>query len=109
MAEEKKDIAKLRFVYQKARHHRTLHADGVWASGTTQLEVQFALFNNLKPMPDDVVHLIHRDGTLGQEIDPQVPEWIIREVDVTVVMNREIMRATIDLFSRMLREIDEHI
>ena len=109
MTNEEKKIDRIRFVYQKARHHRTLHADGVWASVTPQLEIQFAFFNNLKPMPNDAIHSISDDGTVGAEITPQPLEFIIRETDVTVVMNREVAKSMVDLLNRMVHEADEHL
>jgi hypothetical protein len=107
--EQKKTIDRIRFVYQKARHHRTLHADGVWASVTPQLEIQFAFFNNLKPMPNEAIHSVGDDGAIGAEITPQAPEFIIRETDVTVVMNREVAKSMVDLLNRMVHEADEHL
>jgi hypothetical protein len=107
--EKEREIDQIRFIYQKARHHRTLHADGVWASVTPQLEIQFAFFNNLKPMPNEVVYPITLDGRIGEEIVPQNSEYIIRETDVTVVMNKEVAKSMIELLGRMVREADEHL
>ncbi len=96
----------IRFVYQKARHHRTLHADGTWAGVTPQLEVQFAFFNNLKRMPDVATHQIKDDATLGPEV-VQESHDVIREIDVTVVMNKDAIKATIELLNRMVEQIEE--
>jgi hypothetical protein len=109
--EEKKRIEQIRFIYRKARHHRTFHSDGIWASVTPQLEVQFALFNNLKPMPEEVTHRVTPEGVLGEEIieTRKIEQSVIREVDATIVMSKETMTAAIELLQRMLRQIDEHV
>ena len=109
MADEIFKIEKIRFVYQKARHHRTFHADGMWASVTPQLEVQFALFSNLKPMPQEVVHKVEAGGVLGEETERESEQIVIREVDATIVMSKETIKGSIDLLNRMLKEIDKHI
>lgn len=109
--EEKKKIEQIRFIYKKARHHRTFHSDGMWASVTPQLEVQFALFNNLKPMPEEVTHRISPDGVMGDEIIEarKMEQSVVREVDATIVMSKENMMLAIELLQRMLKQIDEHI
>lgn len=104
-----KKIDEVRFVYRKARHHRTFHADGIWAAVTPQLEVQFAFFNNLQPMPLEVVHKVLSDATLGEEIKREREQEIVREVDATVVMNKDTMIAAIELLQRMLAQIDKRI
>jgi hypothetical protein len=109
MADERPKIENIRFIYHKARHHRTFHADGMWASVTPQLEVQFALFNNLKPMPVDEVRTLRPDGTLGEGKETPGEQHVVREVDATVVMNRETIRSSIELLQRMLTQIDQAI
>jgi hypothetical protein len=100
----------IRFIYQKARHHRTFHADGAWAGITPQLEVQFAFFNDLRPMPDEVTHAVTEEGALGVEIGRQHdPQNIIRETNVTVVMNTAALRNTIELLTNMANQIEEAV
>ncbi|MBA3247360.1 MAG: hypothetical protein H0T63_04675 [Pyrinomonadaceae bacterium] len=100
-------IKQVRFIYQKARHHRTFHSDGMWASVTPQLEIQFAFFNNLKPMPADVIHEIDEQGGLGTEIERQMEHSIIREVDATVLMSKETLKGAIELLQRMIQEVEK--
>lgn len=108
MTEEKEKIKKVRFIYQKARHHRTFHSDGMWAGITPQLEVQFAFFNNLKPMPEEVTHNVDEHGVLGGEIERRMEQIIIREVDATVLMNKETLKLAIELLQRTLQEIEKY-
>ena len=107
MAEEEKKVDRIRFAYQKGRHHRTFHADGAWASVTPHLEVQFSFFSDLRPMPEAVVHLVTTEGNLGEEIARQVGESVIRDTDVTVVMNKDGVRALIEVLERMVTQIDD--
>ena len=110
MADESNDtFEQIRFSYEKARHHRTFHADGVWASVTPQLELQLAFFNNLKPMPSEVTHKLTADGSLGEAKEVHGEQYVLREVNATVVINREVARSSIELLQRLLAEIDGHI
>ncbi len=105
-----KPLEKVRFIYQKARHHRTFHADGAWASITPQLEIQVAFFNDLKPMPVETTHQVEASGVLGEEVERiQSPEDVIREVDITLVMSKDMMKRTIELLSRMVKEIEDNL
>jgi hypothetical protein len=103
-------IDHIQIQYQKARHHRTFHADGAWAAITPQLEVQVSLFSDLQPLPDDVVYRIGPGGKLGGEIPPpKTTPFYVRETDVTVVMNKEVVNNLIELLQRMVRQIDQHL
>jgi hypothetical protein len=108
MANEKKIPEKIRFVYEKARHHRTFHADGAWASTTPQGEIQFAFFNDLRPLPAFTVSAISKEGTVGAELERSVnPEDVLREANVTVVMSRDSLKGLIELLSNIIRKMEE--
>ena len=107
--EDKNPIDRIRFIYKKTRHHRTFHADGLWAGITPQLEVQIAFFNNLRPMPQDVTHAVVKGELVGEGMETPGEQHVIREVDATVVLNREAVRGAIGLLERMLKQIDQSI
>lgn len=115
MADEgNKEIPKVRFVYQKARHHRTFHADGAWAAVTPQLEVQFSLFSDLRLMPDKVTHLVTDEGGVGEEIskepsDIEMPGNVLREVETTIVVSKDTAKNLIAALGQMVKQIEDHI
>lgn len=103
-------IDRIQIVYEKARHHRTFHADGAWAAVTPQLEVQIALFSDLQPLPDEATYHVNPSGKLGDEIkDRKTVRFFVRETDVTVVMNRDVVNNLIELLQRTVSQIDRHI
>src|SRR6266404_4959205 len=103
MADEKKMPDKIRFVFEKSRHHRSFHADGAWASTTPQGEIQISFFNDLRPVPDFTVHSVDSQGSLGEEVERETqPSDITRELNVTVVMNKETIKRVIDLLGKIL-------
>lgn len=74
MAEEKqypKVPDEITVYYQKAKDHRTVRADGAWAGLTPALEIQFAVYNDLQPMPKSVRHKVTERG-LGPEVSREV-------------------------------------
>lgn len=95
----------LRFVYEKARHHRTLHADGAWSGLTPHAEVQISFYNDLRRMPISVTHPVKDDDTIGPG-EPQEVSDLVREVDVTVVMNVLVAKATIALLNQMVEQAE---
>jgi hypothetical protein len=105
MAEDSQRPKEIRFVYEKARHHRTLHADGAWAAVTPHAEIQASFFTNLRRMPVSVTHGVGEDDTLGPAMQEEASD-LIREVDVTVVMNIVTAKSVIDLLSRMISQAE---
>jgi uncharacterized lipoprotein YmbA len=103
-------LDRIQIVYRTARHHRTFHADGAWAAITPQLEVQVALFSDLRPLPDVVSHHVTPLGELGAEIEnPKAEPFLVRETDVTFVMNKQVVNSLIELLQRTVSQIDQHI
>ena len=106
MAEDSKDPKDIRFVYEKARHHRTMHSDGAWSAVTPHAEVQISFYNDLRRMPSSVRHAIREDDTLGPG-EPEQGSDLVREVDVTVVMNVAVAKATVELLNQMIAQADK--
>jgi hypothetical protein len=99
---------KIRFVYEKSRHHRSFHADGAWASTTPQGEVQISFFNDLRPMPNYTVHAVDDTGNLGAEVSREIQEFdVTRELNVTIVMNADTIKQVIALLGGVLARLDD--
>lgn len=106
MAEEKqypKVPDEITVYYQKAKDHRTVRADGAWAGLTPALEIQFALYNDLQPMPKSVRHKVTERG-LGPEVSREVDTAIVREAGVTVVMNVFIAMQFVNLLEQVIAQ-----
>jgi hypothetical protein len=101
MGDDPNKPKEVRFVYEKARHHRTLHADGAWSALTPQLEIQTAFFANLRPLPISETRTIQEDDTLPPGTH-QEKEGMVREVDVTVVVNLKVAKSIIGLLQQMV-------
>lgn len=108
MSEESNTPKEIRFTYEKARHHRTLHADGTWAGITPQLEIQFAFFKNLRRLPISETRAVQDDYTLAPGKQEEVGD-VVREVDATVVMSVTNTKAMILLLQTMVNKAEEVI
>ena len=114
MTDKPKKIGQVRFIYRKTRHHRTFHATGAWATVTLQLEVQIALYNDLRLMPDEVTNRLMPEGGIGELVSTEPPETdssalVLREVDVTFVISKEVAKSLMDVLRQMVEKVDEHI
>lgn len=78
-----------------------MHADGAWSAVTPHAEVQISFYNDLRRMPSSVTHAVREDATLGPGEADQGFD-LVREVDVTVVMNIEVAKATVELLNQMI-------
>lgn len=108
MSDSKKVPERVRFVYEKARHHRTFHADGAWATGTPQGEVQFTFFNDLRPIPEWTISAVTKEGGVGEELSRKhSAQDITREANVTVVMNAATIKSLITLLSTIVSQLEE--
>src|SRR5260370_7778214 len=95
MTDKPKKIGQVRFIYRKTRHHRTFHATGAWATVTLQLEVQIALYNDLRLMPDEVTNRLMPEGGIGELVSTEPPKpdsttLVLREVASTLAISNEI-------------------
>jgi hypothetical protein len=104
MAEEAKKPKELKFVYEKARHHRVLHADGAWSGITPHAEIQVSFYTNLRPLPLSVTHAV-QDDNLGPGVQQEKSE-LVREVDVTVIMNIVAAKAVVELLNQMIAQAE---
>ena len=59
---------RVRFDYIKSAAFRVIHADGVVGGVTPRLDVHMDFWSERFPIPQQVVHAVNSDGTLGDEI-----------------------------------------
>jgi hypothetical protein len=61
-------------------------------------------------LPDIVSHHVTPLGELGAEIEnPKAEPFLVRETDVTFVMNKQVVNSLIELLQRTVSQIDQHI
>ncbi len=105
MSDETAKPKEIRFVYEKARHHRTMHADGAWSGLTPHAEVQVSFYNDLRRMPISVTHAVQENDTIGPGTQKEASD-LVREIDVTVVMNVAVAKGLIALLNQMVEQAE---
>jgi hypothetical protein len=96
--------------YKKSASHRVMKADGAWAGITPQLDIQFALYNDLQPMPSRIRHRITPEGQLSPvEVSRDVEIGIERQVIATVVMNPIVAMQFVNVLQQMIDQVHKNI
>ncbi len=85
----------VRFHYIKSNHFRVVRGDGIFGGLTPKGDISVAFYSERMAIPQQTVQLINPDGTLGDEDLSKrvVKEGIVRELEVDIVMNIEMVRA----------------
>jgi hypothetical protein len=109
MADEKKTDSdapnQMQIYYQRARHYRTIHADGAQLGLTPRAAIQFTLYSDQKPMPEFVLHEITPEGNLGKVLEEVVKSGVIREVEVNVVMDVNVATSFVNVLQGLLAQV----
>lgn len=99
----------VKFDYLKSSSFRVLHADGIFGGITPQGLLQVAFFSERFPIPTQMAYEVTPEGKLGKEI----PELrvsrgaLVRELDVSVLMNGEIAKALHTWLGDHLKKLEE--
>lgn len=85
------DRKKLEVHYLKMPCYRTYHVDGAFGGIAPNGNLYMELFVERLPTPQVIKHKITPEG-LGEEVERQGKQGIIREVEAGVVMNMEVAK-----------------
>src|SRR5215218_251428 len=87
---------KLQFHFIKSNAFRVVHVDGVWGGITPQLNIQMALFNERRPIPQSIVQEIQPDLSITEITSERVERLgLVREVEIEAVLSVETARSLI--------------
>ena len=78
---------KIAFHYLKTNTYRTYHVDGIFGGPTPNGNIYMELFTERMPTPKEVSHKVNKDGTLGEEIQREGKEGLIREIEAGIVFD----------------------
>jgi hypothetical protein len=102
---------KLRYHFLKSNSFRSIHADGVFGGITPRLSISATFFNERNPLPDQLVHSINDDGTIGDEIRDEriVRDGIVRELEANIIMDIEFAKALVQWLQSKIDVIEKRI
>jgi hypothetical protein len=88
-AEKGEPPKKIRYHFLKSNAYRAIHADGVFGGVTPRLTIAATFFNERHPLPDQTVHEIKEDGTIGEEIRGEriSRDGLVRELEANIIMD----------------------
>lgn len=99
---------RVRFHYVKGNQFRTVYIDGVYGGLTPSGLIQAAVYSERSPIPQETVHEIEA-GRLGKEIREEriSMDGPVRELEVSLVMNREQAQNLVDWLTEKISVIDK--
>ncbi len=95
----------IKIFYQYGSLHRTIVVSGAWAGITPAGFVQLGFSNDLRPMPEMVVHDIVNDE-VGPEVEKLERQGVVREVEATVLIALPVAKSLIPLIQQMIDQLE---
>ena len=99
----------VRFHYLKSNAFRVIHVDGAHGGITPKGQIQMALFNERHPIPQQTVHKLAADGSLGELVPAETvtKEGVVREVEAEAVMTLETAKSLVTWLNKKIEQLDE--
>jgi hypothetical protein len=100
--------SRVKFDFIKSNFFRVVHADGAFGGIAPHGQIAMTLFSERMAIPQEVVHEVQSDQTLGPEIrsERKTRDAIVREVEVCAYMNIDVARAVRDWLSRHIQTLE---
>ena len=99
----KEDVThSVQFHYTKSNAFRVIHGDGVWGGATPRGGISMSFFSERGPIPKSLTYALSADGNLGEIEDSSSKSGIVREVEVTVMVDLDMARSLVSW-------LDDHI
>lgn len=93
--------------YEISADHRVVHADGVVTSITPQLEFQARFYETLMPAPRPTFHMVSPEGELKQPTEEALDPEIVRQMNVSLVLNPVTVIKVIGSWRKLLEHLKE--
>ena len=97
---------KIKFHYIKADSFRVIPASGVWGGVNTRGSIDMTFFTERAPIPKVVSHEITSEGQLGMEVDRKTKEGLVRDVQVSVLIDLPFAKSFRDWLDDKINELE---
>src|SRR5438045_3338008 len=91
------------FDYIKGNFFRVIHADGALAAPTPSGNLHCVLYSERPAIPRRLVHELKKGGVLGEIKETDSRNSIVREMDVDIVLTKEVTKALITCLQNALK------
>jgi hypothetical protein len=95
--------------YKKTNNYRTYHVDGVFGGVTPRGKFYIELYIDRSPTPQTIRHKIDEDGKIGDEVNREGKEGIIREIEAGLIMDYDVARSIRDWLDAKIKILDAKI
>lgn len=85
----------VQFHYNKSNAFRVVHGDGVWGGVTPRGGISMSFFSERGPIPKSLRYALSADGNLGEIEESDSKGGIVREVEVTVMIDLDVARSLV--------------
>ena len=100
---------KINFHYIKGANHRTIHCDGVFGGATPRGYISMHCFSERAPLPKMIVQELKEDGTLGEELERETKDGVVRSVEVELLFDQDMAGQIVEWLQRHLTEYQKRI
>jgi hypothetical protein len=96
----------VKFHYVKSNLFRVIHVDGALGGITPGREIFVSLFSERAALPKMIEIAVSPEGALGEEIEREGKEGLVREMDVGIVLNVNAARQLIKFFQNQVKVLE---
>lgn len=97
----------IKFEYTQSNLFRVVHVDGAIGSLTPKLDIHLAFWSERFPIPLQSTYELTPEGNLGREVDKLILDAIVREVEVSMIINVDAARELINLLEDRIMQIEQ--
>lgn len=94
------------FNYIKSNSFRVIHVDGAIGSITPRGLIHAALYSERMPIPRLMVHPMGSDGNLLPPVEQEIRPGVVREVEVSLLLDRNSAESLREWLGQQLAELD---
>jgi hypothetical protein len=94
------------FNYIKSNSFRVIHVDGAIGSITPRGLIHASLYSERMPIPRLMVHPVGADGNLLPPVQQEIRPGVVREVEVSLILDRNSAESLRDWLGQQIAELD---
>lgn len=93
------------FRYARSRMHRSVHVDGAIGGINGRGQLNISLYSERVPLPEGTVATVDGDGNLVEEFLAEPLETLLREVELTVILDLQTAEELHDWLSERIFDL----
>jgi len=107
--EPKSGVENVDIFFEKSKHFRVIHADGVWLNFGVNSTIRLIFYNESYAIPNQIVGKIENSILVGDDVPKRKYDNgamnPVRELEVDVVLHIDTLSALVKVLQRNLEQI----